>query len=302
MPLLPSGSLVAAVTPFTDDLELDLASFTAHLSWLKAAGSAGVVVAGTTGEGAALTASERRCLLEAAVELASENFAVVGNISAMSTRVACEEIASWHDLPLTAVLSTVPPYVKPSPEGVVAHFAATAAATAHPIIIYNVPHRVGVDIAPETIARLSAIEGVAGVKDASGDPDRTRQHLQVFENSPKRLTLYCGDDKLLPQFYADGGDGSISVLGNLVPRHAVAVSKTGELVREGGELPPLWSAALELCSLGANPEPVKWGVSQLQENFADNFRLPLIGMNAAQIERAQPLLDVLRKAFSESSL
>ena len=296
-----AGSLVAAATPFADDGgAIAVETFAAHIAAIRVAGNQGVVVGGTTGEGAALTDAERRTLLETALEYAARDFALVAATSAMNTSAACRQVEAWKDLNLAAVLATVPPYVKPSPVGVAAHFGALASTSKAPVIIYNIPHRVGIDIAAPAIAQLAGNSNICGVKDSSGDPQRTAQQRAVMADSSPNFALLCGEDSLIETGYQNGCNGMISVIGNIVPALTAKFARTGSLQQFTSQQAAAWRAAITLCGLGANPEPVKWALHQQNPDFADNLRLPMVGLQQTQISQASKLLKQIRERPDQS--
>src|SRR5580692_2050847 len=182
------GVLTAIVTPFRDDGSVDFDAFQRLASHLVENGSEGLVVAGTTGESPTLADGERLDLVAAAIDAVGPRARVVAGTGTASTAHSVELTARAHELGADAFLIVTPYYNKPPQAGIVAHFEAVAAATDRPLIAYNIPSRVVVNIEPETVTRLAEIEGVAAVKQANPDPGEARHIVATG------LDLYAGDD------------------------------------------------------------------------------------------------------------
>ncbi len=261
------------VTPFAADGSLDLEVARALASHLVAHGSEGLVVAGTTGECPTLTDRERRELVEAVVTAVAGSVPVIAGTgtydTAHSIHLSREAIAAGAD----GLLVVTPYYSKPPAEGIYQHFAAIArAADDRPIVAYNIPQRVVVNMSPALLRRVGGIDNVVAVKQATTDLDQAKA---IVEDG--LLALYAGNDDLLVAFGAVGGVGGICVASHVAGEEMLAVvvaCDAGDVeaaARLEAELLPLYEA----LSVTTNPIPVKAAVEQI--GFAVGApRLPLV--------------------------
>jgi 4-hydroxy-tetrahydrodipicolinate synthase len=264
--------LTAVVTPFRADGAVDLDGFKQLCTHLVESGSDGVVVAGTTGEAPTLTDDERLALFAAAVEAVGDRATVVAGTGTYSTAHSVHLTGQAHELGVDAFLVVTPYYNKPPVPGIVGHFRAIAEATDRPIIAYNIPQRVIVNLEPETLAQLAQIPNVTAVKQATTDPGQARRILAETD-----LALYAGNDELLLPFLELGGVGGILVYTHLVGtrvRELVTRFKDGDV--EGAraidaELRPV----IEALAVTTNPIPVKAALAMLGHDVG-GLRLPLV--------------------------
>jgi 4-hydroxy-tetrahydrodipicolinate synthase len=269
-----SGSLVAIVTPMRADGALDLDAW-AHLLELHAThGTSGIVVGGTTGESATLSDAELHALTVRACELSRGRMAVIAGAGTSSTAGTVARVSWLRELPIDALLLVTPAYNRPAQEGLFRHFSAAAhAAAGKPLLLYNVPSRTAVDMQPATVARLSHIGGIVGVKEAVPDAARVRELVRVCAPG---FTVLSGDDATAREAIAAGARGVISVTANVAPRQMsemVAAALAGEQQRAQTLDEPLAALHRDLF-LEANPIPVKWLMAQLALIPA-GVRLPL---------------------------
>ena len=197
--------LTAMVTPFHEDGSIDFDAFQALARHLVANGSDGVVVAGTTGESPTLADRERLDLFRAALEAVGEEASVVAGTGTYSTAHSVHLTEQAHELGVDGFLIVTPYYNKPPQRGIVAHFEAVAEVSDLPIVVYNIPSRVVVNIEPDTITRLAEIETVRAVKQAHDDLEQARHVVATG------LDLYAGDDNLIMPFLELGAVGGICV-------------------------------------------------------------------------------------------
>ena len=264
--------LTAAVTPFRADGSVDLGAFARLCAHLVDTGSDGVVVAGTTGEAPTLTDEERLSLFAAAVETVGDRATVIAGTGTYSTAHSVHLTGQAHELGVDAFLVVTPYYSKPPVPGIVAHFRAIAEATDRPIVVYNIPQRVVVNLEPETLARLAEIPNVTAVKQATTDPGQARRILEETD-----LALYAGNDDLLLPFLELGGVGGILVYTHVVGprvRELVRRFKDGDV--DGAraidaELRPV----IEALAVTTNPIPVKAALAMLGHDVG-GLRLPLV--------------------------
>jgi 4-hydroxy-tetrahydrodipicolinate synthase len=279
------GVLTAAVTPFDEQGALDLDAFQAMCRHLVDNGSDGLVVAGTTGESPTLTDREKLDLFRAAVDAVGARATVVANTGSASTAHSVELTEQAHELGVDAFLAVTPYYNKPPQRGIVAHFEAIAAATDRPVVVYNIPSRVVVNIEPATISRLARIPNVCAVKQAYPDLDEAR-HI-VAEG----LDLYAGDDALVQPFLELGGVGGICVHTHVVgPQVAeqVRLGREGDL-EAAREIDAELGPAYELLGITTNPIPIKAALALLGHDVG-GYRLPLVPPTPDELERVRGCL------------
>jgi 4-hydroxy-tetrahydrodipicolinate synthase len=271
--------LTAMVTPFQGDGSVDYDAFQALARHLVENGSDGVVVAGTTGEAPTLSDEERFALFAAAIEAVGDRAKVVAGTGTYSTGHSVHLTREAHKLGVDAFLVVTPYYNKPPVRGIVAHFEAIAAVTDKPIVVYNIPQRVVINLEPDTLAELAEIPNVQYVKQATTDLDQARRIV-----SESGLILLAGGDELLLPFLELGAKGGILVCTHIVgPRVRELVTRFGDGDIEGareieGELAPI----IEALSV-ANPIPVKAALNMLGHDVGGH-RLPLV--EATEAEKA----------------
>jgi 4-hydroxy-tetrahydrodipicolinate synthase len=285
------GSLVAIVTPMSDDGALDLDALRRLVDWHIAEGTDGIVIVGTTGESPTVTYDEHCQLIRATVEQAAGRVPVIAGTGANSTAEAIELTECARAAGAQAGLSVVPYYNKPTQEGLYRHFRKIAEAVDLPLMLYNVPGRTVADLANDTVLRLSEVPGIVGLKDATGSMERA---ADLLRRVPKNFALYSGDDGSAMPFMLLGGHGVISVTANVAPRlmHEMCVAaRAGDLARArelNDRLLPLHSKLF----VEANPIPVKWACAELGL-IPPGMRLPLTPLSPGQHET---LRDAMRHA------
>ncbi len=275
-----SGSLVAIVTPMRPDGAVDLEAWIRLLDFHLANGTSGVVVGGTSGESATLRELELRELAARACERVRGRLAVIVGAGTSSTSATAERVRWLSDLPVDGFLLVTPAYNRPTQEGLYQHFAAAAAASAKPILLYNVPGRTAVDLKPATVARLSRVARIAGVKEALADPSRVRELVDVVTRG---FMVLSGDDATAREAIACGARGVISVTANVAPRamsEMVAAALAGDVAKARELDAPLANLHRDLF-VEANPIPVKWVLAQMGLIGA-GLRLPLTPLSEAQ--------------------
>jgi 4-hydroxy-tetrahydrodipicolinate synthase len=277
--------LTAIATPFHEDGSIDFAAFQRLAHYLVENGSDGVVVAGTTGESPTLDDDERIDLIRAAISAVGDQATVVAGVGTNDTRHSIRMAEAADALGADGLLVVTPYYNKPPQRGIVAHFEAIAAASDRPIVVYNIPSRVIVNIEPETISRLAEIETVHAVKQANPDLDQARHIVSTG------LTLYAGDDNIVQPFLEVGGTGGICVHTHVVgPQVAEQVRLYHEGDLEGSraidrELAP----AYDLLTITTNPIPIKAALNLLGHEVG-GFRLPLVPPTGDELARVRDCL------------
>ncbi|HWN83003.1 MAG TPA: 4-hydroxy-tetrahydrodipicolinate synthase [Candidatus Udaeobacter sp.] len=270
------GATAAIVTPFRGG-QLDGPALRAVTRHLLAGGIDGIVVVGSTGEGATLTPEERRRALELVLEEAKGRAFVIAGTGTNATDSTIQLTRSAKEAGADGVMLVTPYYNKPTPDGIVRHFEAVARAVELPIIAYNVPSRTGMNLTPATAARLARIPQVVAIKEAAGSLDQTTE--LVLGSS---LTVIAGDDSLTVPMMAVGAKGVISVVANLIPgdvKALVSAMAKGDYEtarRLHLRLYPLTKAMF----IETNPGPVKHALALLGL-VKDELRLPLVPVSEA---------------------
>jgi 4-hydroxy-tetrahydrodipicolinate synthase len=281
--------LTAVVTPFDSRGEIDYAKFRELCRFLVDNGSDGVVVAGTTGESPNLTDDERLALFEAALEELDGGGTVVAGTGTYSTAHSVHLTKEADALGVDGFLVVTPYYNKPPPRGIVAHFEAVAAVTEKPIVVYNIPARVVINIEPETITELAKIDNVRAVKQANDDVEQARHIVDLG------LALYAGDDNILQPFLELGGLGGICVHTHVVgPRvkEQVRAARTGDVER-AREIDRELEAAYDLLKVVTNPIAIKCALNLLGHDVG-GVRLPLVEASEEERMRVRECLERLK--------
>jgi 4-hydroxy-tetrahydrodipicolinate synthase len=280
--------LTAMVTPFKQDGSLDLERFQALCRHLVDNGSDGLVVTGTTGEAPTLSDEERLVLYAAAVEEVGDRATVVAGTGTYSTAHSVHLTERAHELGVDGFLVVTPYYNKPPPRGIVEHFRTIADATDKPIVVYNIPARVVLNLEPETIAELAEIPNVSAVKQANADLEQARRIVELG------LDLYAGDDDIILPFLEVGGIGGVCVHTHVVgPRvkEMILRYRAGDV--EGAraldeELRP----AIDILKVVPNPIAIKAALNLLGHEVG-GVRLPLVEASEEETARIRSSLERL---------
>ncbi len=267
------GSIVALVTPFDEQDRIDYDALRRLIEFHIGAGTNGLVIAGTTGESATLDGGEHAELIRRAAAMVAGRIPVIAGTGSNSTRQTVNLSLEVADAAIDGYLLVVPYYNKPVQEGLYQHFLAIADAVDKPIMLYNVPGRTVADILPETLARLAVHPNIIGVKDATGDMERMKQHRALI---PEEFRYFSGDDFTSLEFLRLGGHGVVTVSGNVAPRQmsdlcrAVAEGEIEKAAEIDDSLQPLNTALF----VESNPIPVKWALHEMGL-ISSAIRLPL---------------------------
>lgn len=294
------GSITALATPFASGGSLDLDGWRRHLARQRDGGTQAVVVAGSTGEAAALTDDEYAALLRAAVEMLGPHMPVLAGTGQSSTARTIERTRAARDAGAHAALVVTPPYVRPTQAGLDAHFRAVADDGGLPVILYNVPTRTGVDLTPETAAALRAHAGIVGIKEARAEPERMQALLALQGDG---FAVLSGDDPTSCRAMLAGARGCISVASNVVPRAFRALCDAARARREDDAraidraLQPLY----EFLGVEPNPIPVKAALAQL-DVCADTMRLPLLPLSATHRPACATIAGLARTVESRADV
>jgi 4-hydroxy-tetrahydrodipicolinate synthase len=281
-----AGLTVALVTPFKDD-EVDFDALRRLVDWHVEQGTDGLAPVGTTGESPTLSHEEHERVIATVVETARGRLKVMAGTGSNSTREAIRLTRFAKKAGADGALMVGPYYNKPTQEGYYRHFAAVAEAVDLPVVLYNIPGRTGSNILPETIARLAELPTIVGVKEATGSMD---QASQIAALCP--LTILSGDDSLTLPLLSIGGQGVVSVVGNIVPRDMKALVTAFEAgrVAEAQEWHRrLFPLCRDLLGVATNPIPVKTALKLLGRGTGE-LRLPLCAVDAAGEARIRATL------------
>src|SRR5436190_5163947 len=288
------GTFTALVTPFRNG-GIDIAAFEKLIENQIAAGISGVVAVGTTGESPTLSHEERQQLIRLTVATAKKRCLVLAGTGSNVTQHAVTDTKMAEKLGADGALLVAPYYNKPSQEGLFRHFKTIADATSLPIVLYNIPGRCGVDIAPDTVARLAKeCRNIVSVKEASGSVERISE---LRMRLPDSFTILSGDDSLTLPFMSAGAAGVVSVASNLFPAEVCALVRAFESgdVKSATNLHHKMFPLFKDLFIEPNPVPVKTALDW-RSAMSGEVRLPLCEMSEANQARLRKTLE----AFEES--
>ena len=273
--------LTAMVTPFNADGSVNYEKAADLAEWLINNGSDGLVVAGSTGEAATMSAEEKLELFRVVVNRINKRVPVIAGTGSNNTADSVKMTKMAEAMGVDGVLIVGPYYNKPTQEGFYQHFAAVAQSTGLPIIVYNVPGRTASNISPAIVARLSAdFENIVAIKEAAGN---VAQVAELYSVLPEDFTIYSGDDGLILPFMSVGATGLISVLSNIgggILQDVMQAYEDGR-VREAAKLNAGMVPLANAMFIETNPIPVKAAVTLVTGIDAGQPRLPLTPMEPA---------------------
>lgn len=281
------GSIVALVTPFKNG-KVDEEALRELIEFQIQGGTSAIVPCGTTGESATLDFEEHKKVIDITVNAVKKRVPVIAGTGGNSTSEAIELTGHAKQAGVDATLQVTPYYNKPSQEGLYRHFKAIAEAVPLPQVLYNVPGRTGLNMLPETVARLADIKEIVAIKEASGN---LGQMAEIIGLVGDKITLLSGDDNLTLPVLAIGGKGVISVVANIEPKDTSNMISEWE---KGNveEAKRLYYKLLPLCQAmfyETNPVPVKTSLA-LMGKIGDEMRLPLVSLSQANLERLKKAL------------
>ena len=285
--------LTAMVSPFNNELGVDYDKAAALAEKLYKGGSDGLVVCGTTGESPTLTAEEKLKLIQVVVDAVGGKATVLAGTGSNNTAESVELTKAVQRLGVDGIMLVAPYYNTPSQEGLYQHFRTIAQSSSLPVMIYNIPGRTGVNILPETMARLAEIPNIVAIKESSGNLEQVAKLRRLL---PKEFVVYSGDDSLTLPILSVGGYGVVSVASHLVGRRikdmieAYTQGKVAVAAQINTELLPLFKSLF----ITTNPVPVKLAL-KIVGNPVGEVRLPLV---SATEEEAQ----AIRKTLEEMHL
>lgn len=273
--------LTAMVTPFNADGSVNYEKAADLAEWLINNGSDGLVVAGSTGEAATMSAEEKLELFRVVVNRINKRVPVIAGTGSNNTADSVKMTKMAEAMGVDGALIVGPYYNKPTQEGFYQHFAAVAQSTGLPIIVYNVPGRTASNISPAIVARLAAdFENIVAIKEAAGN---VVQVAELYSVLPEEFTIYSGDDGLILPFMSVGATGLISVLSNIgggILQDVMQAYEDGR-VREAAKLNARMVPLANAMFIETNPIPVKAAVTLVTGIDAGQPRLPLTPMEPA---------------------
>ncbi|HZC31335.1 MAG TPA: 4-hydroxy-tetrahydrodipicolinate synthase, partial [Gaiellaceae bacterium] len=278
--------LTAILTPFNADGSVNVDKFRELAIHLADHGSDGLVVAGTTGESPTLTDDEKLELFAAALDAVGDRASVVAGTGTYDTRHSAHMTERATELGVDGILIVTPYYNKPPQRAIVRHFDEIARATDKPIVVYNIPGRVIVNIEPDTIAELADIENVAAVKQANDDLAQAARIVEIG------LTLYAGDDNLIFPFLELGGTGGVCVHTHVwgpQTKEMIRRYKDGD-VDDARRLNEEMAAAFELLKIQTNPIPIKAAMNLLGHELG-GYRLPMVEPTDDELAQVRECLE-----------
>lgn len=274
-----SGSITALATPFgVRDGALDLDACGRLIDAQLSGGTRAIVMAGSTGEAAALDDAEFTALLEFAVARIGKRIPVLAGTGLSATKKTIAQTRRARDAGVDFALVVAPAYVRPTQEGMYRHYSEVAEAGGLPVVLYNVPSRTACDLLPETVARLARHGNIVGIKEAR--PEAERMHALLALRSAQFCVL-SGDDPTALRAIVDGADGVISVASNVAPAMMATMCAQASADPDGAsEINQVLSALYEFLGVEPNPIPVKWCLAEL--GFCTpTMRLPLLPLSEA---------------------
>ena len=280
-----TGSIVALVTPMLEDGSIDYPHLRQLIDWHIAEGTDCVGVVGTTGESPTVTVEEHCEIIRVAVEQAAGRVPIMAGCGANSTAEAIELAKFAKNVGADCQLQVVPYYNKPTQEGQYLHFRAIAEAVGLPMVLYNVPGRSVADMQHDTVMRLAQIDGIIGIKEATGNIERAQW---LIHEAPPGFAVYSGDDGTAVALMLCGGQGNVSVTANVAPKlmHQLCVAAMAGRAQEAMAIQRQLLNLHKHMFIEANPIPVKWAVARMGL-CGPTMRLPMTPLSSAN----EPLLE-----------
>ena len=283
--------MTAMMTPFDDNGALNIDEAIRIGEHLVETGTDTILLAGTTGESPTLTHDEEFLLFQTFVTHFKERVKIMAGTGSNSTATAIASTKKAEALGVDAVLQVVPYYNKPSQEGLYQHFKAISEASSLPILLYNIPGRTGINMAPETMARLAEIKTVFGVKEAAGDPE---QVSAIRQATPDEFLIYSGDDGLTLSFMERGACGVVSVASHCAGAQIKAMMEafvSGQ-ADDAYTIQDRLKALFEVLFITSNPTPLKAAMSMMGFQ-AGVPRLPLVSATEEEYRQIEAVIQGL---------
>lgn len=276
------------VTPFSEDLSIDIQSFRKHIEFQIENGVKLLIPAGTTGESVTMSVEEQLLVIQETVKATEGRAKILAGVGGNNTAEVVIRAQAVLELGIDGILSSSPAYNKPTQQGLVEHYRTLAGQVDSPIVIYNVPGRTSSNVLPETVLKLAEIKNIVGIKESSADFD---QVMSLLKDRPRGFSILSGEDNLTFPLIAAGADGVISVVANQAPRlmsEMVEASLAGEYDKARDlhyHLLPLMRANF----LETNPIPVKAALEMMGRMKA-RYRLPLVPLSPEVAPKLQEAL------------
>lgn len=283
--------LTAMVTPFDNRGNLDLEKTSQLVEYLIENGSDGLVIAGTTGESPTLTSEEKVALYNHVVKVVNKRVPVIAGTGSNNTHASIELTKKAEQAGVDGVMLVAPYYNKPSQEGLYQHFSSIANETSLPIMLYNIPGRSVINVNADTLVRLSEIDNIVSVKDASGDLD---QMTEVVSRTSDDFSVYTGEDSMTLPSVAVGASGVVSVSAHVIGnemQEMLSALENGDAKKAAnlhGKVVPVMKA----CFMAPSPTPVKTAL-QMKGLDVGGVRLPLIPLTADERTKLSDALNSL---------
>ena len=284
------GSMVAIVTPMNEDGSLDHFSLENLIEFHIKNKTDVIISVGTTGESATLDFDEHSAVIKSTLEIVNKRIPVIAGSGANSTSEALQLTQRSKDLGADACLLVTPYYNKPTQKGLYAHYKKIADEVSIPQILYNVPGRTSVDMLPETVESLSTHPNIIGIKEASGNIDRSKE---ILERCAENISIFTGDDKTSARDILMGFKGNISVTANVVPlaMHNMCTLAAEGKKEEAGKINTKVDVLHDNLFIESNPIPVKWALNRMGL-IKTGIRLPLTWMDEIyEAKLEQSLID-----------
>ncbi len=284
-----TGSIVALVTPMLEDGSIDYPHLRTLIDWHISQGTDCIGVVGTTGESPTVSVAEHCEIIRVSVEQSAGRVPVMAGCGANSTAEAIELARFARQVGADCQLQVVPYYNKPTQEGQYLHFRSIAEAVDLPMVLYNVPGRTVADLQHDTVMRLAQVDGIIGIKEATGNIERAQW---LIHDAPAGFSIYSGDDGSAVALMLCGGQGNVSVTANVAPKlmHELCVAAIAGQAREAMAIQNHLLNLHKHLFTEANPIPVKWAAARMGL-CGGTMRLPMTPLSS----HLQPALeDVLR--------
>ncbi|WP_080874535.1 4-hydroxy-tetrahydrodipicolinate synthase [Oceanobacillus timonensis] len=288
------GKVVTAmVTPFNEQQEIDYEALDHLIEHLIANGSDGVVVAGTTGESPTLSNEEKLALFSHTVQKVNGRITVIAGTGSNETKGSIALSQAAEKTGVDAIMLVTPYYNKPSQDGLHAHFKTIADSVQLPVMLYNVPGRTSVDLAAETVIRLSTVDNIVAIKDASGNMDKVTEMVAQTDAS---FSVYSGEDAITLPSLAVGAVGIVSVSAHVIGnemQEMITAYEQGE-VKKAASIHQRILPVMQEMFAAPSPAPVKAALNRKAVNVG-GVRLPLLSLNDEQLQSLNRKLELLEQ-------
>lgn len=284
------GSIVALLTPMRENGDIDYPCLRDLVDWHIAQGTDAILVMGTTGESATLSAEEKENVIKTVVEQVHGRIPVIAGTGTNCTRSSIDQTRKAMEIGVQACLLVTPYYNCPTQEGLYQHYRTIAEKVPIPQILYNIPKRTGVDLLPETVSRLAGITNIVGIKE--GRPACVKA---IIEYCGTNIDIYSGDDNVALEIIRLGGKGVVSVLANLLPKvmHDLCEAAKNTDWDKAEALDQQLQSFYKDIFVETNPIPIKWLAATHKLIPTSYLRLPLTTLSLEYHENLKPLLNRL---------